>query len=367
MQVSLPDGSCVVIAPEAKGCWRQAPVPVCTSMRCIQGFMALTWPGRHACCIVWHACRRYTLPEVRQEQYNSCELGAALAEFIIKRFQPAAKAAAAAAQPAGAAPGAQGSQADAVAARQQQPAAAEPQQQQEQDDRLPVLQQGKVVGCQLPSGQTFLCGSVPQPSCPKLRMSPPLGGCTLVSCSGDGASVLSICLDADSTMQQVAFLGSADSAGTAAAAMSLVGLPFSYVASGLGLPDSLAVQLSEQQARSAGGVADDTGDAGEQAVVQDVAGVHAGPEAGVWVVEQDVLAVLQKPWAQLLLHEDFSRLRQQLLKAGSEVGQLQGDEKGAGEQQVQQLVVDFMQSCRTELSGYHLAAHCGSSSTPTVC
>jgi hypothetical protein len=181
--------------------------------------------------------------------------------------------------------------------------------------------------------------------------------------------VLSICLDAESTMQQIAYLGPSESAaaGTATAAMCLVGLPFSYVAAGLGFPDSLAVQLAEQLARSPGNVADDTGDAVEQGAVQDVAGVCAGPEAGVWVVEQDVLAALQKPWAQLLLHEDFSRLRQQLLEAGSEVGQLQGDEEGAGEQQVQQLVVDFMQSCRAELSGYHVPAHAGSSSTPMVC
>jgi hypothetical protein len=149
--------------------------------------------------------------------------------------------------------------------------------------------------------------------------------------------------------------------------MGMVGLPFSYVAAGLGLPDSLAFLLADQLARSAGCVADETGDTGEQAAAEEVAGVCAGPEVGVWVVEKDILAVLQQPWAQLLLHEDFSRLREQLLEAGTGVGQLQGDGQDVDEQQVQQLVVDFVQSCRAELSGYSVAAHGGSSSTPAIC
>lgn len=152
--------------------------------------------------------------------------------------------------------------------------------------------------------------------------------------------MLAMVLDEGSRVQQVAFVGSRESVEAAAARrlMGLVGLPFSYLAGGLSLPDSLsehlllATQLAEPDS-------EDGGEGAEQVP----AGVSPGQEPGVWVLEKDVLAAVQQPWAQLLLHEDFLLLREQLL-----VCQAGG---------VEAETVDFLQhSCRGQLSGYHVPA-----------
>jgi len=184
-------------------------------------------------------CRRYSLPEVKQEHYNSSELGVALADAIIRRFaslQPALSGAAAlttsgSKQPPGS---------SAVTAPASGPKEAEQQAPQQQPDRLPPLQQGKVLGCRMPGGQVFtFCGCPAAVAGPQLQ--PPPGGCTVLSCTGDKAGVLSICLDGRSSIHHVAFVGASESSGamTAATMTGLVGLPFSYVAAGLGLPDML--------------------------------------------------------------------------------------------------------------------------------
>lgn len=264
------------------------------------------------CCDVL-PCRRYTLPEVRHEHYNSSELGEELAEAILRRFQNVHAA---------------GLQLHAAEAMKEAA--------QQQTDQLPALQQGKVVGCRLPGEQAFLwAGCAGTAAAPGL--APPAGGCTLLSkgCgSGEQACVLAMVLDEGSRVQQVAFMGRQDSLEAAAARklMGLAGLPFSYLAGGLSLPDSLSEHLllaTQLQPDS------EDGSGAEQ-----VPGVSPGPEPGVWVLEKDVLAVVQQPWAQLLLHEDFPLLREQLLVC-------QGGVEAA--------TVDFLQhSCRGQLSGYHV-------------
>jgi hypothetical protein len=269
------------------------------------------------CCVV---CRRYTLPEVRHEHYNSCELGVKLAEAILGRFQGAHTTAH---QPHAAAEAV-----DKAAAQQQQP------------DQLPALQQGKVAGCRLPGGQAFLCAGAAGTAAASPGLAPPAGGCTLLSkgcgSKADQACVLAMILDEGSRLQQVAFVGSQDTPEAAAARglMGLVGLPFSYLAGGLNLPESLSEQLllaTQLQTES-----EDSSVGAEQVP----AGVSPGPEPGVWVVERDVLAALQQPWAQLLLHEDFLLLREQLVACES------GVEAAT--------VVEFLQSCRGQLSGYRV-------------
>lgn len=268
------------------------------------------------CCDVL-ACRRYTLPEVRHEHYNSSELGEELAEAILRRFQ-------------------------GVHAAGLQPCAAEAMKEaaQQQPDQLPALQQAKVVGCRLPGGQAFLWAGCAGTAAATPGLAPPAGGCTLLSkgCgSGEQACVLAMVLDEGSRVQQAAFVGSQDSLEAAAARrlMGLAGLPFSYLAAGLSLPDSLSEHLvlaTQLQPDS------EDGSGAEQVP----AGVSPGPEPGVWVLEKDVLAAVQQPWAELLLHEDFPLLREQLLVCAD-----------GG---VEAATVDFVRehSCRGQLSGYHV-------------
>lgn len=300
-------------------------------------------------------CRRYTLPEVRQEHYSSCELGVKLAEAIVGRFQSpqALQCSAPAAQPGAA-------QHPEASSSNNSKGGTEPASEQAgvQSDRLPALQEGKVLGCTLPSGQIFLCCSCPDAAAAP-ALTPPNGGCTLISISGSGgdkACVLSISLDAASHIREVAYMGSqgTDDAATAAKIMGLVGLPFSYIASGLGLPDAISEHLAAIAEENAVGVrVSGESDQG----VQQVPGLSAGSEVGVWLVEKDVLAAMQHPWAQLLFHADFSKLRQQLLTGGAEAAESKVEQvQGSVEQKVQQLVLDFMQSCRGQLGGYHLEA-----------
>jgi hypothetical protein len=320
--------------------------------------------------------RRYTLPEVRHEHYNSCELGVALADSIIKRLLPAHDAAASSTQHTSAA---HPKAAEAIAVsssvgqeqHQQQDAPAGnlgPQQDAGQSiDQLPALKQAKVLGCRMPGGHVLLCGcTAAAASGPEF--TPPPGGCTLVSSSSDKASVIAMTLDAASTVHQVSFLGAAASvdASTAAGLVRLAGIPFSYLAAGLGLPDTLATQLAGvSQARgtetAAGwdsGLHDDSPAEGVPAVAP--AGLTASPDSpGVWLVEQDLLAALQQPWARLLFHEDFKDLRQQLLGQQAKAQGPGGQLEGAYEQQVQQLAVEFMRSCRAELAGYHVHGSAG--------
>lgn len=193
-----------------------------------------------------------------------------------------------------------------------------------------------------------------------------------MSSSSNKASILAITLDAASAVHQVSFLGAAGTAdaSTAAGFARLAGLPFSYLAAGLGLPDTLAMQLAaisratgtDAAAGWEGRMHDELPEAGIPAAAP--AGLTACPDsAGVWVVEQDLLAALQQPWARLLVHEDFAGLRQQLL-AQQTVAQGPGQQlEQAYEQQVQQLVVDFMRSCRAELAEYHVHGSAGDAVT----
>lgn len=325
------------------------------------------------CCCCHHvACRRYTLPEVRQEQYSSCELGIKLAEAILRRFQSAAASPAGAGQPQHAPIGAnssssQGQGDEPQAASDPTPAEQQQVQHQGQHDALPALWEGKMVGCRLPSGQIFLCGGCADAAAAPL-LTPPPGGCTLISRTEDKSSVLGIALDANSIVYQVAYVGSQGSAEAAAAdrVMGLVGLPFSYVAAGLGLPDRLSEMLAPPDGEL---FTAELRVSGESDVQQGpaVPGVSAGPEMPkVWLLEKDVLAELQKPWAELLFHEDFPNLRQQLV-AGSVGAQVVagGEGSSAAEEDVQQLVVEFLKSCRGQLSGYQVEAPSGG--TSAVC
>jgi hypothetical protein len=303
-------------------------------------------------------CRRYTLPEVRQEHYSSCELGVKLAEAIVGRFQlPQALLHTTPATQWGGTQHAEGSSSSNSNKGSAGSASA---QTGEQTDRLPALQEGKVLGCTLPSGQIFLCCSCPDAAVAPV-LTPPDGGCTLVSSSGggscDNACVLSISLDAASHIREVAYVGSPGTAeaATAAKIMGLVGLPFSYIAAGLGLPDGLSEQLAAVAEENAVSVR--VSGESDQGVQQVPAGLTAGPEAGVWLVETDVLAGMQQPWAQLLFHADFSQFRQKLLTAGAEAAESKVEqEQGSVEQEVRQLVVDCLQSCRGQLGGYHIEA-----------
>jgi hypothetical protein len=304
-------------------------------------------------------CRRYTLPEVKQEHYNSCELGVELAEAIAGRFQlpQASLHSTPATQQWGSAQRAEASSSNSNKGVAYSAFA----QTGEHTDGLPVLQDGKVLGCTLPSGQVFLCCSCPDAAAAPV-LTPPSGGCTLLSSSGGGdggggnnAYVLSISLDAASHMCQVAYVGSPGTAAAATAAktMGLVGLPFSYIAAGLGLPDSLSEQLLTAEENAVDVRVLGENDKG----LQQVPGLTAGPETGVWFVERDVLAAMQQPWAQLLFHADFSQLRQQLLTAGAEAAESKVEQdQGSVEQEVQQLVVEFLRSHRGQLDGYHFEA-----------
>jgi hypothetical protein len=189
-----------------------------------------------------------------------------------------------------------------------------------------------------------------------------------VSSSGDKASVLAITLDAASTVDQVSFLGAAESAdaATAAGLLRLAGLPFSYLAAGLGLHDTLAMQraaISQATGTAAAagwevGLHDES--PAEGVPLAAPTGLTASHDSvGVWLVQQDLLAALQQPWARLLFHEDFMDLRQQLL-AQQAATQGPGEHlEGACEQQVQQLAIDFLRSCRSEMAGYHVHGSAG--------
>lgn len=289
-------------------------------------------------------CRRYSLPEVKQEHYNSSELGVALADAIIRRFnslQPVLSAGAAALTTSGSKQPRGSSAATAPTSGPEEVAAQQAPQQQL--DQLPPLQQGKVLGCRMPGGQVFtFCGCPAAVAAPQLQ--PPPGGCTVLSCTADKAGVLSICLDEHSSIHHVAFMGTAESSGAMTAAMmtGLVGLPFSYVAAGLGLPDMLASHLA------ATGLGNGAQQDASRAEIQQATGFKpsAGPELDVWLLDQDVVSALQQPWSQML-HDHFSALRQQLLADEHKVDQMQ------------QAMVVFMQKCRNELPGYHLSVAAG--------
>jgi hypothetical protein len=289
-------------------------------------------------------CRRYTLPGLQQEAYNSHEVGSLLADAVIKQLLPEEDAEKAS---AGSATTGQGVPDMASQGSQQ------PQQQQQEAERLPALQQGRLVGCQMPDGNTvFVCCSCPAAAA-ALVPEPPAGGCSLFSSSRGAPGVVRITLDAGSTIHQIVYMGHKHSASAAAAVdlMALVGRPFSYLACGLGLPDRLATELAAASQPDA---------AVEQlepaALGTPVAGLKRGPGPGVWLADADVLALLQKPWAQLLLHEGCLQLRAQMM-------QLQGGLQEQQQQHVQQLVLDMLQSCRSELPGYRIDAP----APPAVC
>lgn len=308
-------------------------------------------------------CRRYTLPEVMQEHYSSVEVGASLAAAI--------KSALAAPAPAHAAAGAaEGS--SSVSSR----LPAKP-------GQLPPLRQGKVLGCRLPGGYVFAFAGCPA-AVAHPALAPPAGGRSLISRGSSSgaagsaseaggtpadAAVVNICLDGDDIVHHVAYLG--PGATAAAKLAGLVGLPFSYLAQGLQLPakkHGVPVTGVEDAVDDAAGLAGGlqlVGAAQQQSNVsmKGVPGVSAGPEPGVYVLEQDMLAQLSQPWAQLLFHDGLDQLRQQLKQQCSTSGQgsanvLQSSGSNVG-RRVQAGLAQLLQRCGAELHGCKLVAAAG--------
>lgn len=63
-----------------------------------------------------------------------------------------------------------------------------------------------------------------------------------------------------------------------------------------------------------------------------------------------MVSALQQPWSQMLMHDQFPALRQQLL-----ADEHQGDGHKGKEDQMQQAMVALMQKCSNEVPGYHLS------------
>lgn len=252
--------------------------------------------------------RRCTLPEVWHEHYDSCELGAALGDAVLARVAGG-----------GSSPGNRslGCQQDGCA-------------------HLPQLQRAKTVSCRLPgSAQVFLFAASPA-AIAAPRLAPPVGGCTLISCASDRSSVLSVCLDASDTIHAIGYVGLPDEAPPRAGQLAnLVGLPLSYIAAGLGLPDRLAAQLAAH------------GDGAAGLPMEDLQASAPGDGPGVFVLQRDALDALRQPWAQMLWHDSFPDLRRALLQAV-------GGGQMAAEEAVQVTAVSVVKRCAEELPGYQV-------------
>ena len=222
---------------------------------------------------------------------------------------------------------------------------------------LPVFKEAKTVGATLPGGWTFanaakggqqvVRGAGKRSMGPIVPVYIQAGGRALMS-KGD-RGVLLLVLDSRGCIEQAAYLG--PQPAEAAKLGALVGLPFSYLEQGLGVPH-LQTKVAASKALSSG-------------VATGVLGLAA---YGVDVVEVDMLERLGQPWAQLLFHDGFSSLREQLLASASskQAGAGGSAAAGTGEAdadapdqdsrvrtlQAQARILDMMQSCGIELAGY---------------
>jgi hypothetical protein len=226
------------------------------------------------------------------------------------------------------------------------------QQQQQPMQQLPVFKEAKVMGATLPGGWTFANaakgGQQVVRSAGKRNMGPILpvfiqaGGRALLSKGEKG--VLLLVLDSKGCIEQATYLGPQPAEASKLGA--LVGLPFSYLQEGLGLPHLKA----KATVFGAGGAT----------------GLQGLAAFGVEVVEVDMLECLGQSWAQLLFHDGFSSLREQLLAlvsrqalAGDAAAAAIGGDADAWDQdssaktlQAQAKALDMMNRCRTELAGY---------------
>lgn len=310
------------------------------------------------------------------EHYSSTEVGASLAASIIHSLAEQAPA-----------PGISCSRPSSMLPKQA--------------GQLPPLQQGKVLGCKLPGGQVFAFAGCPA-AVAKPSLAPPTGGRSLISkpmtaaaaagCSeqdnaeADGAAkgasqqavgVINICLDGNDMIHHVAYLG--PQAPTAAKLAGLVGLPFSYLSAALGVParqaklaDVAQTSTLSDSSNAAGGASAEFAGANSGLLFKEsnvsmrgVAGASSGAEPGVYVLEKDIMAELSNPWAQLLFHDEMSKLRCQLLQQCSQLVKedtAASDVDGSGAaadravtKRVHELTVQLLQKCSSELQGYGAA------------
>eukprot|EP00879_Flechtneria_rotunda_P019754 GHRR01020758.1.p1 GENE.GHRR01020758.1~~GHRR01020758.1.p1 ORF type:complete len:449 (+),score=224.78 GHRR01020758.1:941-2287(+) len=325
--------------------------------------------------------RRYTLPEVMQEHYNSTEVGAALAGSIAQTLAPSSDIYSSAA--AGGATGTGAAAGGATLAT----ACSSGSKDSQQQDKLPCLSQGRVIACRLPGGHVFAFAGCPA-AVAYPALAPPAGGRSLISKSKDTQCLINICLDGDDVIYHVAYLGS--QAPEASRLGGLVGLQFSYIAAGLKLParkvtlpgstagavaagDADADAASSRKGEWAAAVGDESSSEQQQqwpaggalwgmdwiptVSMANVAGLSLGPEPGVYVLEQGILAQLAQPWAQLVFHDGFLELRRQLLQQHSATdgdgGHAAWTPGNSVVQQAETAVVQLVQQCRSELH-YHV-------------
>lgn len=311
------------------------------------------------------------------EHYSSAEVGASLAASIIHSCEQQ--------QPAPGMPAAHGNKGSNMLPQG--------------PNQLPPLQQGKVLGCKLPGGQVFAFAGCPA-AVVKPSIAPPPGGRSLISrhmtpaaavtadsgkqglmdaegsiAAGQACGVINICLDGEDVIHHIAYLGL--QAPAAAKLAGLVGLPFSYLAVALQLParETKLAELAEQCALAdSSNPAAAAGSAGTQSAgtsmgllvkesdvsMRGLVGVSPGADPGVYVLQQDILAELSRPWAQLLFHDGMSNLRHQLLQhcsmtvkdsmvAGKSGGNITC---GVVEENVHELTMQLLQKCGSELQGY---------------
>lgn len=258
------------------------------------------------------------------------------------------------------------------------------------DGQLPPLRRGKVLGCRLPGGYVFAFAGCPA-AVADPSLTPPVGGRSLISKQKitavaaasvntaeasteqpkGGTGLVNICLDGADFIHHVAYIG--PQAPAAAKLAGLVGLPFSYLAAALQLP---AKQVNLRTAAAGGasnngdgnGSTDGAGSMGllyrPNISMRGIPGVTAGPEPGVYILEQDILAELAKPWAALLFHDSMASLRQQVVQGCNSMMQSEelieaqpGNEsffKQLVEDRARVLTAEVMQRCSNELQGYKI-------------
>jgi hypothetical protein len=174
-------------------------------------------------------------------------------------------------------------------------------------DQVPMLQSARVVGCDLPGGHTFLFSAVPSvmmhPS-----MDAPAGGRRLQTSTKWG--LMQVVVDAESRVLAATYLGRKEM--QASKLRSLVGLHCSYLNN-----------------------------------------VLKKYEAGQ---VPDLILFFSEPWADLLHHDQFGELRQQLLSPYLKDALAAGTEAAELGAHVRDLVLEFITARRNEFPSYALPA-----------
>ena len=240
---------------------------------------------------------------MRLEDYCSLEVGARLADAV---------AAAAHAPPPSGAPLAPSGSGRELACDGGAPAGPEAAGAQ-QGGRLPRLAAAKELAARLPGGWAFTIAARGAAAAAPTLVAPPGGASLLSKAAGGGeggeaaapAGVVSLVVGASGEILQAAALANAAAPGDGALAAlaprlgALVGLSYSWVAAGLGLPPAAELLGARGPGR-------------------------APAEAGV-----DVAARLAEPWAELLLHDALPGVRARLAAAALGGGGGRGGGGGA--------------------------------------